>query len=152
MGDPKVCLIIHHGGSFRGVTYVGSSAYIAEREFDLDKLSYPNLVAYVKEDLGYDKIAAIKHRKGKGEEFDVVFNDQHCLKIAESMSKGGTLEFFVEHENECGGGDTGDYVGIFPEYLEPTESTENEVTNDVSVNMHGDEVCFDDNYLDDLPE
>ena len=56
MCTTNVSLVIHHAGKFeneKGMKYVGGKVKMVEDMLDIDRLSYPVVIAYIKEDVGY---------------------------------------------------------------------------------------------------
>ena len=63
-------LVFKHGGLVvedNGLQYIGGETSIMDYYFDIDLLSYPNVLSYVK-DFGLSKIGGLYYRKKVGGE------------------------------------------------------------------------------------
>lgn len=100
MDDITFAVVIHHGGkinSSKRPHYAGGKATQVCENLDIDRLSYPEIMSYVKEDLGYDLDSIIGLYYFKNGEFVLVQDDRTVLEIANKLGSGVKLDFYVEH-------------------------------------------------------
>ncbi|EEF48010.1 conserved hypothetical protein [Ricinus communis] len=106
MADVTIELVIHHSGSFikEGVIkYIGGEARLMETALDVDHLSFPNIMSYVK-DLGYKEIGGLFYKEQGGGEFIVIIDDAPLMCINNVFKTRDMLEFYINH-NTCEGSD-----------------------------------------------
>ncbi|KAK9149069.1 hypothetical protein Scep_007826 [Stephania cephalantha] len=87
---------ISYGGQFRGDQYINGKRKLISSHFDVDLLSYPNVMSYVK-DLGYTTISALYYFNCGKKDFVIVKDDVDVLNACEGKKNGDLLEFFIEH-------------------------------------------------------
>lgn len=94
-------LSIHHGGSFtngtRGRRYVGGRVTQVCDDLDIDEVSYPEIISYVKEDLRYELESIIGLYYFKQGNFVFVQDDHTLLRIVNELPSRARLEFYIEH-------------------------------------------------------
>ncbi|KAG6407872.1 hypothetical protein SASPL_130872 [Salvia splendens] len=102
MSEKTFILSIYHGGRFVDDSrrrYVGGKVTQVCDALDIDKISYPEIISYVKEDLQYE-LESIDglyyHKQGN---FVLVKDDQAILSIVSELYKKTKLEFYVKHKN-----------------------------------------------------
>ena len=95
MSDNCITLIIHHRGIFHRHKYEGGVEFVDE-ELDVDKLSYPEIMSYVK-DLGYQVIGGLYVKGNVRDDLVLVHNDSSLLQVASSLKEGDCLELYVDH-------------------------------------------------------
>ncbi|KAG6390665.1 hypothetical protein SASPL_148403 [Salvia splendens] len=102
MSEKTFILSIHHGSRFVDDSrrrYVGGKVTQVCDALDIDKISYPEIISYVKEDLQYE-LESIDglyyHKQGN---FVLVKDDQAILSIVSELYKKTKLEFYVKHKN-----------------------------------------------------
>ncbi|EEF32807.1 conserved hypothetical protein [Ricinus communis] len=99
MDDSYVELIIHHKGKVitsSNNRYVRGEMTVVEEYFDLDLLSYRNMVAYVKK-LGHVHFAGLYYKGGLSEDFILLTNDRDVCAIGSKLCSADTLDIFVQH-------------------------------------------------------
>lgn len=102
MSEITFILSIHHGGRFVDDSrrrYVGGKVTQLCDALDIDRISYPEIISYVKEDLQYE-LESIDglyyHKQGN---FVLVKDDQAILSIVSELNDREKLEFYVNHKN-----------------------------------------------------
>ncbi|KAH6792134.1 hypothetical protein C2S52_002611 [Perilla frutescens var. hirtella] len=103
MSETTFTLLIHHGGRFNDNMrrrYVGGRVTQVCDDLDIDKVSYPEIMSYVKEDLRYelDSIAGLYYYKIPQGNFVLVQDDRTTLNIVSKLRSRAKLEFFVDHK------------------------------------------------------
>ncbi|KAH6795249.1 hypothetical protein C2S52_005726 [Perilla frutescens var. hirtella] len=105
MSETTFTLLIHHGGRFNDNMrrrYVGGRVTQVCDDLDIDKVSYPEIMSYVKEDLRYelDSIAGLYYYKIPQGNFVLVQDDRTILNIVSKLRSRARakLEFFVDHK------------------------------------------------------
>ncbi|KAG6398989.1 hypothetical protein SASPL_140461 [Salvia splendens] len=102
MSEKTFILSIHHWGRFVDDSrrrYVGGKVTQVCDALDIDKISYPEIISYVKEDLQYELElidGLYYHKQGN---FVLVKDDQAILSIVSELYKKTKLEFYVKHKN-----------------------------------------------------
>ncbi|EEF32860.1 conserved hypothetical protein [Ricinus communis] len=84
MADIRVYLVIHHGGSIlkgKSSKYVRGKNEIVEYDWDIDLLSFPNVMSYVKE-LWHNEVY---YRKVKGRDFIIVNDGKSMMEIGSQL-------------------------------------------------------------------
>lgn len=102
MSEKIFTLLIHHCGSFtngtRGRHYIGGRVTQVCDDLDIDKVSYPEILSYVKEDLRYELESIIRLYYYKQGNFVLVQDDHTLLSIVNELPSRAELEFYVEHK------------------------------------------------------
>ncbi|EEF47659.1 conserved hypothetical protein [Ricinus communis] len=99
MDDLYVEIIIHHKRKVitsSNSRYVGGETTVVEEYFDLDLLSYPNLVAYIKE-LGHVGFTGLYYKGRVSEDFILLINDRDIYTIGSKLCSGDKLDIFVQY-------------------------------------------------------
>lgn len=96
-----VKLVFHHGGKLAGGNrYVGGKVKVAEDLFDMDLLSYPNLLSYVKQDLGYTRINGLYHMCRISNNFTLLSDDASVMQVGRKLQNGDKFELYIDHFEE----------------------------------------------------
>ena len=96
MDEILVKLIYHHEGKFIKGKYEGGEVTIVDEEFDVDLLSYPNLLSYVLE-LGYPHIGGLYYRCGTSGSFIILIDDVIMLSLGKKLKHKDELYLFIDH-------------------------------------------------------
>ena len=102
MDKVLIRLLLHHNGIIselendRYSSYVGGDVSCVEDKFDIDNMSYPNLMYYVK-NLGYSLIGGIYYKCELTREFVLIHDDKGAVELVQNMISSSELHLYVDH-------------------------------------------------------
>ena len=89
-------LIYHHEGKFIKGKYEEGKVTVVDKEFDVDLLSYPNLLSYVLE-LGYPHIGGLYYRCGTSGSFIILIDDAIVVSLGKKLKHKDEMHLFIDH-------------------------------------------------------
>ena len=96
MADIHIMLVVHHSGTINGNMYIGSSHKVVEDLFDVDLLSYPNIMSYIKE-MGYSKVNGVYYKCVQSRNLIQLIDDRSVMQITPLLKNGDTLDLYIDH-------------------------------------------------------